>query len=91
VSQLRVEAGVTAAVVHCIGKSRERCELEPQAKLHNCYDAGRGGWWLQRWLIEQKLLPMLLRHHRGERVWSVVRELTAAGEDARRSTANSPG
>jgi len=77
------------------------------------YEAGRDGWWLHRWLIEQgidnivvdaasievnrrarraktdrldgfKLLTMLLRHHGGERVWSVLREPTAEQEDARR-------
>ena len=37
----------------CIGKARERCKLEPQAKVHSCYEAGRDGWWLHRWLIEQ--------------------------------------
>lgn len=32
-----------------------------------------------------KLLAMLLRHHRGERVWSVVHEPTPEDEDARRA------
>ena len=109
-SRYNVDAGDTAAIAHCIGKARERCKLEPQARVHSCYEAGRDGWWLHRWLIEQgvdnivvdsssievnrharraktdridgdKLLAMLLRHHRGERVWSVVQEPTP---DARR-------
>jgi transposase len=113
-SRYNVDAGDTVAVVHCIGKARERCRLEPQAKMHCCYEAGRDGWWLHRWLIEQgvdnivvdsssievnrharraktdridgdKLLAMLLRHHRGERVWSVVHEPTLEDEDARRT------
>jgi transposase len=100
--------------VHCIGQARERCKLESQAKVHSCYEAGRDGWWLHRWLIEQgvdnivvdsssievnrharraktdrldgdKLLAMLLRHHRGERVWSVVHEPAPKDEDARRA------
>ncbi|CAN7775579.1 hypothetical protein LJR084_007864 [Variovorax sp. LjRoot84] len=112
-SRYNVDAGDTAAVAHCIGKVLERCKLEPQAKVHSCYEAGRDGWWLHRWLIEQgidnivvdsssievnrharraktdrldgdKLLAMLLRHHRGERVWSVVHEPTPEDEDARR-------
>jgi transposase len=94
-------------------KAKERCKLEPQARVHSCYEAGRDGWWLHRWLIEQgidnivvdaasievnrrarraktdrldgfKLLTMLLRHHGGERVWSVLHEPTAEQEDARR-------
>jgi transposase len=113
-SRYNVDAGDTAAVAHCIGKARERCKLEPQAKVHSCYEAGRDGWWLHRWLIEQgvdnivvdsssievnrrarraktdrldgdKLLAMLLRHHCGERVWSVVHQPTPEDEDARRT------
>jgi transposase len=81
--------------------------------MHSCYEAGRDGWWLHRWLKQQgidnivvdsssievnrrarraksdrldgdKLLQMLLRHRRGERVWSVVREPSAKAEDERR-------
>jgi transposase len=113
-SRYSVDAGDKDAVAHCIGKARERCKLEPQAQVHSCYEAGRDGWWLHRWLIEQgvdnivvdsssievnrharraktdrldgdKLLAMLLRHHRGERVWSVVHEPTPEDEDARRA------
>ena len=113
-SRYNVDAGDTAAVADCIRKARERCKLEPQARVHSCYEAGRDGWWLHRWLVEHgvdsivvdsssievnrharraktdrldgdKLLAMLLRHHRGERVWSVVHEPTREDEDARRT------
>jgi transposase len=112
-SQYNVDAGDKEAVLDCLRKAKERCKLEPQARVHSCYEAGRDGWWLHRWLIEQgidnivvdaasievnrrarrtktdrldgfKLLTMLLRHHGGERVWSVLREPTAEQEDARR-------
>ena len=98
----------------CVAKARARCSLSAEAKVHSCYEAGRDGWWLHRWLIEQgidnivvdsasievnrrarraktdrldgdKLLAMLLRHHGGERVWSVLHEPTPEDEDARRS------
>jgi len=52
-SRFSVEAGDTAAVAHCIGKARERCKLDPRAQVHSCYKAGRDGWWLHRWLIDQ--------------------------------------
>src|SRR2546426_3268746 len=52
-SRYRVEAGDTAAVAQCIAKARERCKLQAQAKVHSCYEAGRDGWWLHRWLVEQ--------------------------------------
>ena len=109
-----VDAGDTAAVLDCIAKARARCGLSAEAKVHSCYEAGRDGWWLHRWLIEQgidnivvdaasievnrrarraktdrldgdKLLTMLLRHHAGERVWSVLHEPTPEDEDARRT------
>jgi transposase len=52
-SRYSVDAGDTAAVLQCIGKAKERCKLDPQAKVHSCYEAGRDGWWLHRWLAEQ--------------------------------------
>ena len=51
-SRYSVGAGDTAAVMQCIGKARERCKLEALAKVHSCYEAGRDGWWLHRWLVE---------------------------------------
>ena len=113
-SRYTVCAGDQAGVLDCIGKARLRCRLEACAKVHSCYEAGRDGWWLHRWLREHsidnivvdsasievnrharraktdrldgdKLLTMLLRHHAGERVWSVLHEPTAADEDARRA------
>ena len=52
-SRYSVDAGDVAAVARCIGKARDRCKLEPHAKVHSCFEAGRDGWWLHRWLIEQ--------------------------------------
>ena len=113
-SRYNMDAGDTTAVVDCIRKASERCRLGSRFKAHSCYEAGRDGWWLHRWLVQQgvdnivvdaasievnrrarraktdrldgdKLLAMLLRHHGGERVWSVLREPTPGDEDARRT------
>ena len=113
-SRYSVDAGDTAAVLDCVAKARTRCGVSAEARVHSCYEAGRDGWWLHRWLIAQgidnilvdsasievnrrarraktdrldgdKLLAMLLRHHAGERVWSVLHEPTPADEDARRA------
>ena len=113
-SRYTVSAGDQAGVLACIAKARGRCQLAASAPVHSCYEAGRDGWWLHRWLRAQgidnlvvdsasievnrrarraktdrldgdKLLAMLLRHHRGERVWSVVHEPTREDEDARRT------
>jgi len=114
VSHYAVAAGNTAAVADCIAKAGARFKTPAAAKVHSCYEAGRDGWWLHRWLSElgvdnivvdassievnrrarraktdrldaDKLQAMLVRHHRGERVWSVVREPTAQDEDGRRA------
>ena len=113
-SRYNVDAGDTAAVLDCMSKARSRCGRSAEAKVHSCYEAGRDGWWLHRWLIEEgidnivvdsasievnrrarraktdrldgdKLLAMLVRHHAGERVWSVLHEPTSEDEDARRT------
>lgn len=52
-SQYSVDAGDKEAVLGVVRKAKARCKLEPQAKMHSCYEAGRDGWWLHRWLIEQ--------------------------------------
>ncbi|MGZ3602855.1 MAG: IS110 family RNA-guided transposase [Ktedonobacterales bacterium] len=52
-SRYSVEAGDTAAVLRSIDKARERFKVGTQAVVHSCYEAGRDGWWLHRWLLEQ--------------------------------------
>ena len=114
VSHYSVDAGHTDEVADCIAKAAARFQTNRKAKVHSCYEAGRDGWWLHRWLIKlgidsivvdpasievnrrarraktdrldgEKLLAMLLRHHAGEHVWSVLREPTLEDEDARRA------
>ena len=52
-SRYSVDAGDKDSGPDCIRKAKERCKVEPQAKVHSCYEAGRDGWWLHRWLIDQ--------------------------------------
>ena len=52
-SRYTVTAGDTAALLECIAKAKARCELAQEASVHSCYEAGRDGFWLHRWLIEQ--------------------------------------
>jgi transposase len=114
VSHYSVAAGHTDEVADCIVKAAARFNTRADAMVHSCYEAGRDGWWLHRWLttlgvdnivvdpasIEvnrrarraktdrldaDKLLAMLVRHHAGERLWSVLREPTPEDEDARRA------
>ena len=48
-----VPAGDTVALLECIAKAKARCGLAPVASVHSCYEAGRDGFWLHRWLIAQ--------------------------------------
>ncbi len=54
-SHYTVAAGDTAALLECIAKAKARCGLAPEASVHSCYEAGRDGFWLQRWLTEQSI------------------------------------
>jgi transposase len=50
-SHYTVAAGDTAVLLECIAKAKARCGLAPEARVHSCYEAGRDGFWLHRWLI----------------------------------------
>lgn len=50
-SRYTVAAGHTAALLECIAKAKARCGLAPEASVHSCYEAGRDGFWLHRWLM----------------------------------------
>ncbi len=111
-SRFTLTAGDQAAVLASIVRGKARCGLDASAPVYSCYEAGRDGWWLHRWLRQQgvcnivvhsssievnrqarraksdrldgdKLLQMLLRHLRGERVWSVLHEPSPQDEDER--------
>ena len=113
VSRFSLAAGDQTGVAQCILRAGRRFKTPNGAQVHSCYEAGRDGWWLHRWLtglgvdnivvdaasIEvnrrarraktdrldaDKLEVMLERHHRGERVWAVLREPSEHDEDERR-------
>jgi transposase len=54
-SRYTVAAGDTAALLECIAKAKARCGLAPEASVGSCYEAGRDGFWLHRWLIEHSI------------------------------------
>lgn len=112
-SRCELAAGDKAGLLDRVARAKKRFGLSESAPVYSCYEAGRDGWWLHRWLLEQgihndvvdsasievnrrsrrakndaidadKLLQMLMRHRRGERVWSVARCPSVEAEDARR-------
>jgi transposase len=52
-SQHTVVAGNVVELLEVIGKARKRCGLSAQVPVVSCYEAGRDGFWLHRWLVEQ--------------------------------------
>jgi transposase len=52
-SHSTVAAGDQAAVLERIARVKVRFGLSAQCTVHSCYEAGRDGWWLHRWLREQ--------------------------------------
>src|SRR6185503_557188 len=108
----QVKARDLAAVRREIAAAKERFGLPADAPVCSCYEAGRDGFWLHRFLTEEgihnlvvdagsmlvnrrrkqaktdrldgrHLLADLLRHHAGEKRWSVVHVPSAVDEDRR--------
>ena len=107
-----VKARDLAGLMAEIDRAKDRFHLRGSAAVKSCYEAGRDGFWLHRYLLSQgidnrvvdsssievnrrarqaksdgldavKLLELLLREARGERVWSVVRVPSPQAEDER--------
>lgn len=107
-----VGAGNLTMLRREIESARKKFRLADDAPVCSCYEAGRDGFWLHRWLVEQgignvivdaasievnrryrrkktdsldaaKLVAMLIRHHAGEKLWSVVRVPSREDEQRR--------
>ena len=51
-SQHNVSAGAAPALLELIEKAKKRCGLSGMVPVVSCYEAGRDGFWLHRWLVE---------------------------------------
>ena len=107
-----IGAGNLAMLRREIELAKKKFKLTDDVLVCSCYEAGRDGFWMHRWLVEQgidnvivdaasievnrryrrqktdsldaaKLVAMLIRHHAGEKLWSVVR-VPAREEEERR-------
>jgi transposase len=59
-SRHTLAAGDKDGVLRVIAKAKARCGLAPQAPVRSCYEAGRDGFWLHRWLIEQGIQNLVV-------------------------------
>ena len=53
-------AGDTASVLTAIAKAKARCHLATDAPVRKCYEAGRDGFWLHRWLTGQRVANLVV-------------------------------
>ena len=51
-SQHTVNAGEAHALLEVIEKAKKRCGFSGTVQVVSCYEAGRDGFWLHRWLVE---------------------------------------
>src|ERR687896_173420 len=47
-----LEAGDRLRLLQLVEQAKQRLRLAPTAKVVCCYEAGRDGFWLHRWLLE---------------------------------------
>ena len=59
-SRCTVAAGDTTAVLMAIAKAKARCHLAADAPVRSCYEAGRDGFWLHRWLSDQGIVNLVV-------------------------------
>src|SRR5215210_4172309 len=52
-SQHTLNAADVDGLLRLIEKAKKRCALQGMVKVNSCYEAGRDGFWLHRWLLEQ--------------------------------------
>jgi transposase len=59
-SRRTVAAGDTSAVLTAIANARARCHLGADTPVYSCYEAGRDGFWLHRWLAQQGIANLVV-------------------------------
>src|SRR6185312_8992433 len=52
-SRHTIAAGDRSALLQLVEKAKKRCGLQGAVRVLSCYEAGRDGFWLHRWLREQ--------------------------------------
>jgi len=52
-SQHTLKAADVLGLLGVVEKAKKRCKLTGAVRVMSCYEAGRDGFWLHRWLLEQ--------------------------------------
>lgn len=53
VRQVTIEAGGLGAWTAAVARAKEKLGLATDARVRCCYEAGRDGFWIHRWLVSQ--------------------------------------
>lgn len=56
----RIAAGDLPALTREIDRARDRFGLPRTAPVQSCYEAGRDGFWLHRWLVAQRIANLVV-------------------------------
>ncbi|MGE8449405.1 MAG: IS110 family transposase [Pseudomonadales bacterium] len=59
-SRCSVAAGDMTSVLTAIAKAKARCHLPADAPVRSCYEAGRDGFWLHRWLSTHGIVNLVV-------------------------------
>jgi transposase len=59
-SQHTLKAADVLGLLGVIEKAQKRCKLTGAVRVMSCYEAGRDGFWLHRWLLEQGIANVVV-------------------------------
>lgn len=59
-SQHTLKAADVLGLLGVIEKAKKRCKLAGEVRVMSCYEAGRDGFWLHRWLVEQGIANVVV-------------------------------
>jgi transposase len=59
-AQHALEAGDVMGLLGVIEKAKKRCGLSAGVRVVSCYEAGRDGFWLHRWLLERGIANVVV-------------------------------
>lgn len=60
VREVQLTAGDTAGLLKAFDLAKARLRLTPCSGVHACYEAGRDGFWLHRWLVKSGIKNKVL-------------------------------
>ncbi len=60
VSEVNVPAGDRAGLLQVVAEAKRRWQLPAETVVYSCYEAGRDGFWIDRWLRAEGILNVVV-------------------------------